>query len=257
MCSLNIFNTFSLCIDEGSNSYTEDSDSSTFFPKNQKITPYQPHSTSTLLPNSKSTPSTSIPPQWDHPFLHHPTSVSLKELEGFSYDYYIKFSPFFKNQPQGSIAGNVLILFSSKMRTGLGLADLFTRTIKLNEKYFLQDPTLIPYTLFHELTHIWLYDCYKDPSHTLSFYQKMNEFNSTGLPIDSRVHIHSRLVSDAKFIYICPNCKRRWFTNKFTRNIYCGLCKDNFNQEFTPSCYKNPDNLNNKNYKLPYFIRPK
>ena len=200
---------------------------------------------------------TNIPPQWDHPFLHENRLFKLEELQSFSYDYYIKFTPFFKHQPQGSINGGVQIIFSSKMSSGLGLADIFERTIKLNSRYFTKDPTLIPYTLFHELTHIWLYDCYKDPSHTSSFYQKMKEFNSTLLPVDHKVHIHSRLVTDAKFIYVCPNCNRRWFTNKITRHIYCGLCKENFNLEFEPKYFKNPDNPHNKNYKLPYFQKPK
>ena len=205
---------------------------------------------------STSNLSSMIPPQWDHPYLHENRTFTLSELQSFSYDYYIKFSPFFKNQPQGSIQGNVAIIFSSKMSSGLGLADIFSRTIKLNASYFSKDPTLIPYTLFHELTHIWLYDCYKDPSHTASFYQKMKEFNSTLLPVDHKVHIHSRLVKDAKFIYICPNCNRRWFSNKITKHIYCGACKENFDLEFEPKFYKNPDNPHNKNYKLPYFIKP-
>ena len=220
-------------------------------------TPYNHTSSSIDYDYSSLDSSTSsIPPQWDHPFLHEKRTFTKKELIGFIYDYYIKFTPFFKNQEEGSLLGGIEIILSSKLRQGLGLANIFDRTIKLNEKYFTKDPTLIPYTLFHELTHIWLYDCYKDPSHTKNFYKKMKDFTTTHLPIDPKVYIHSRIVNDSKFIYICPNCKKRWFSNKSTLNLYCGFCKEIYHEEYIPICFKNPDNLSKRGRNIKVFQKP-
>ena len=174
-----------------------------------------------------------IPPKWYHPLLSHPTSRNTKpipkvELEALAYDYYLRFQPFFKGQPEGSIQSGVEIAFTKRMRQKLGLAYLFEQKIKLNENYFAKDPSLLPYTLFHELVHIWLYNCYLDPGHTHRFYKKMKQFDQTGLPIDPEVYIHTRVAPEGKFVYGCPNCENRWYLRDQLRySIYCGHCYDN------------------------------
>jgi predicted SprT family Zn-dependent metalloprotease len=153
--------------------------------------------------------------------------ISKEELQELAYDYYRLFLPFFTNQPEGSLESEVEIIFTQRMRQKLGLAYLFEHKIRLNQSYFAKDPTLLPYTLFHELTHLWLYDCLLDPGHTRRFYNKMAEFESTGLPVDNDVHIHTRVALEGKYVYICPNCKNRWYLrDRLKHAIYCGHCYD-------------------------------
>lgn len=154
-------------------------------------------------------------------------SLSRDQLVAIAVYYYEQFMPFFTNQPEGSLIGNVEFIFTTRMKQKLGLAYLFEHKIRLNQTYFAKDPTLLPYTLFHELTHLWLYDCLLDPGHTHRFYKKMTEFSETGLPVDHEVHIHSRVAIEGKYVYICPNCRNRWYLReKLNHTIYCGHCFD-------------------------------
>jgi predicted SprT family Zn-dependent metalloprotease len=159
--------------------------------------------------------------------------LSKDELIALAYDYYLRFLPYFRGQPEGSICLGIEIEFTQRMRQKLGLAYLFEHKIRLNQAYFAEDPSLLPYTLFHEMTHLWLYDCLLDPGHTRRFYNKMDEFESTGLPIDPDVHIHSRVAPEGKYVYSCPNCKNRWYLRDRLRySIYCGHCFDREGVEY-------------------------
>lgn len=178
-----------------------------------------------------------VKPQWFHPLLASSAKerqgLTKKNLEAFAYDYYLRFLPLFRNQPEGSIESGAVIEFTRRMRQKLGLAYLFEQKIKLNQTYFAQDPTLLPYTLFHEMIHLWLYDCLLDPGHTRRFYNKIAEFEHTGLPIDQDVHIHTRVAPEGKYVYICPNCNNRWYLRDRLRySIYCGHCFDKFGVEY-------------------------
>jgi predicted SprT family Zn-dependent metalloprotease len=177
-----------------------------------------------------------VKPQWFHPMLdtaRGERTIDRPSLEALAYDYYVRFMPFFRNQPEGCLLPGVQIDFNSRMKQKLGLAYLFERKIKLNLNYFSRDPRLLPYTLFHELIHVWLYDCLLDPGHTRRFYVKMNEFRATGLPVDQAVHIHRRLAPEAKYIYSCPNCQNRWYVREKLRHaIYCGHCFEKTGKEF-------------------------
>lgn len=178
-----------------------------------------------------------IPSQWFHPLLLQETKrrkpLSSEELRAFAYDFYFRFLPYFRNQPEGSLVTGVEIEFTTRMRQKLGLAYLFEHKIRLNQAYFAKDPSLLPYTLFHELTHLWLYDCLLDPGHTRRFYNKMAEFETTGLPVDRDVHIHTRVAPEGKFVYSCPNCKNRWYLRDRLRySIYCGHCFDKEGVEY-------------------------
>jgi predicted SprT family Zn-dependent metalloprotease len=177
-----------------------------------------------------------VKPQWFHPLLEKipgGPQIDRASLEAFAYDYYVRFMPFFRGQPEGSLLPGVQIEFNGRMKQKLGLAYLFERRIKLNLTYFTKDPRLLPYTLFHELTHIWLYDCLLDPGHTRRFYAKMNEFKATGLPVDQDVHIHRKLAPEAKYIYSCPNCENRWYVREKLRHaIYCGHCFEKTGREY-------------------------
>ena len=167
--------------------------------------------------------------------------LSSDELRNLAYDCYYQFLSHFKGQPEGSLSGRVSIEFSSRMRQKLGLAYLFEHRIRLNLDYFAADPSLLPYTLFHEMTHLWLYDCMLDPGHTQRFYKKMREFESTGLPVDPDVHIHSRVAAEGKFVYSCPNCKNRWYLRDLlSYSIYCGHCFDKEGVEYFAKRIKTP-----------------
>lgn len=177
-------------------------------------------------------------PRWFHPLLakspgRRRRAMSREQLVALAYDYYLRFLPFFQHQEEGSIETHVEILFTKRMRQKLGLAYLFEHKIRLNEAYFANDPSLLPYTLFHEMTHLWLYDCLLDPGHTRRFYNKMREFDSTGLPVDPDVHIHTRVAPEGKHVYSCPNCKNRWYLrDRLTYSIYCGHCFDREGVEY-------------------------
>lgn len=156
-----------------------------------------------------------------------------RQLTTLAETYLEMFLPFFTDQREGSINPQVQLQFSSKMRQKLGLAYLFEHKIRLNLSYFRQDPSLLPYTLFHEMTHIWLYDCMFDPGHTHRFYNKMAEFQITGLSIDPDVYVHRRIASEGKFVYICPNCSNRWYMReRLKHSIYCGHCHDREGVEY-------------------------
>jgi predicted SprT family Zn-dependent metalloprotease len=184
-----------------------------------------------------------LKPQWSHPYFDNnkiKPHYSKQELEAFAYDYYLRFMPFFKHQAEGNLGPGVVIEFSTRMRQKLGLASLFLRNIRINQLYFARDPRLLPYCLFHELVHLWLYDCLLDPGHTRKFYEKMFEFEQTGLPKDPDVHIHSRLSSEAKFVYVCKNCRNRWYVNDAqTDRLSCGYCEERFGQLTFPERFEN------------------
>ena len=186
-----------------------------------------------------------LAPRWHHAVLNDASAdrgpLTKDELRVFAYDYYLRFLPFFRDQPEGSLSGAVEIEFTQRMRQKLGLAYLFEHKIRLNEAYFAKDPSLLPYTLFHEMTHLWLYDCELDPGHTRRFYNKMSEFESTGLPIDPDVHIHTRVAQEGKYVYSRPNCKNRWYLRERLRYaIYCGHCFDKEGVEYFAKRVKTP-----------------
>ncbi len=152
------------------------------------------------------------------------SSEELQEVAEESFEILL---PFFLNQDEGSIVSNVKIELSKKMEQKLGLSYLFERMIRLNLKHFINNTKYLPYTLFHEMTHLWLYDCDLDPNHTWRFYRKMDEFSVSGLPVDPSVHVHRRVVSEAECVYSCPNCANRWYLRAELRYpIYCGPCHD-------------------------------
>ena len=184
-------------------------------------------------------------PKWQMPSIQEAVSngraFSEEELTDLAESYIERFLPFFTNQAEGSIDPKITLQFSSKMKQKLGLAYLFEHKIRLNLSYFRKDPTLLPYTLFHEMTHIWLYDCMFDPGHTKRFYNKMSEFQVTGLAVDQDVHVHRRIAPEGKFVYICPNCSNRWFMRKrLNYTIFCGHCFDREGIEYFAKQRKQP-----------------
>ncbi len=166
--------------------------------------------------------------QWQHPYLQRGGDfdrLGPGELESLAYDYFLRFMRFFKQQPEGSIRSGVVVEFTRKMRQRLGMAILGSGIIRLNQDYFSTKPHGLPYTLFHEMVHMWLYDCDFDPGHTKRFYNKMLAFLETGLPVDPDVHVHRRLVPEAKYVYRCSGCQQRWYTrDRSVERLYCGYC---------------------------------
>ena len=180
-----------------------------------------------------------IKPPYDHPYLHREewlAPLSRQELRAFAYDFFLRFSAFFRHQPEGDLEPGITIEFNAKMKHRLGSASLFERKIKLNFLYFSKKPAILPYTLFHKLVHLWLYDCEYDPGHTHRFYRKMLEFLKTGLPVDPQVHIHKRLSSEAPFMYMCKSCGQRWHVNDHkVSKMYCDHCYSHLKIQQRPS----------------------
>ena len=159
--------------------------------------------------------------------------LSRTTLTTLAAHFYEEFRPYFEAQAEGSLRHGVNIEFSPRMRQKVGLAYLFEHRIRLNETYFAANPSLLPYTLFHELTHLWLYDCHLDPGHTRRFYEKMAEFSQTGFPIDDDIHVHRRVAPEGKYVYSCPNCHNRWYLREEpAKSIYCGHCYHREGVEF-------------------------
>jgi predicted SprT family Zn-dependent metalloprotease len=151
--------------------------------------------------------------------------LSREQLQMQAEALYEYFLPRFTRQREGSIDSRTIISFSSKMKLKTGLALLFENKIRLNQNYFSANPERLAYTIFHEMTHLWLYHCGHDPGHTARFYAKMDEFSETGFAVDGDVHVHMKLVPEAKFIYRCTNCRNRWHCRDILDYpIYCGLC---------------------------------
>ncbi len=141
-------------------------------------------------------------------------------------DYFLEFfRPRFTGQRDGTLHPGTVIEVSKKMTSKIGLALLFENKIRLNESYFLQHPHYLPYAMFHEMTHLWLYHSGFDPGHTKRFYAKMHEFNDTGYLPDPEIHVHTRLSPESRFIYTCNNCNNRWhLKDTLDHDIFCGLC---------------------------------
>jgi predicted SprT family Zn-dependent metalloprotease len=137
-------------------------------------------------------------------------------LEVFLHQYF----PKLQAKPQ-----SIIIEVSPRMTAKIGLALLFENRIKLSEAYFCRSPHYLPYTVFHELTHLWLYHQGFDPGHTSKFYEKMKEFTQTGYLVDPEVHIHTRLAPESKYVYTCENCSNRWhLRDQLDYEIFCGHC---------------------------------
>jgi predicted SprT family Zn-dependent metalloprotease len=148
-----------------------------------------------------------------------------EDIELLASYFFETFLPIFQDQPEGTIQSGTIIEISRRMTSKIGLALLFENKIRLSESYFLEHPHYLPYTIFHEMTHLWLYHGGHDPGHTRRFYRKMLEFESTGYLVDPEVHIHTRLAAEAKYIYSCLNCGNRWhLRDTLEEEIFCGLC---------------------------------
>lgn len=175
---------------------------------------------------------------WRHPtfFANSLQPLNKRELEHLTYDYFLKFMPHFRNQPEGSLQAGTEFRFTRRLKHRLGQAELFLHRISLNQNYFTKDPRLLPYTLFHEMVHMWLYDCLLDPGHTVRFYEKMQQFTDTGLPVDQAVHIHRRIARDAPYVFVCANCHHRWFVAKIQGpKRACGFCHETHGRTAFPS----------------------
>jgi predicted SprT family Zn-dependent metalloprotease len=148
-----------------------------------------------------------------------------EDLELLADYFYELFLPKFIGQPEGDLRHGTIIEMSKKMTSKIGLALLFENKIRLSESYFLEHPHYLPYAVFHEMCHLWLYHCGFDPGHTRRFYKKMEAFTSTGYLVDPEVHVHTRLAPEGKYIYLCTNCDNRWHLREpLKHEIFCGLC---------------------------------
>ena len=155
----------------------------------------------------------------------HVIKFEKEDLELLAEYFFELFLPRFVGQPEGSLRAGTGLEFSRKMKNKVGLAVLFENKIRLSVNYFADHPQFLPYTIFHEMTHLWLYHSGLDPGHTRRFYKKMAEFEETGHQIDPEVHVHSRLAAEGSYIYICNNCENRWHLKEaLDHSIYCALC---------------------------------
>ena len=167
-----------------------------------------------------------------------------EDLELLADYFYNLFLPHFLGDEE-SIQIGTSFEFSRRMRLRVGLALLFENKVRLNEAYFAHNPHFLPYTIFHEMTHLWLYHTGHDPGHTRRFYQKMDEFKKTGYLVDPEVHIHTRLAAESKYVYICNNCRNRWhLKDPLDHDIFCGLCWKKDRVEHFASLMMNEDQGN-------------
>ena len=158
----------------------------------------------------------------------------------------------FRNQPEGSMRFGVDIDLSARMKTRLGEADLFHGMIRLNSSYFMNSPEVLPYTLFHEMIHLWLYDCGRDPAHTRKFYEKMATFDELGLPVDHKVHIHKRQVKEGQFVYKCGECSFKWFhRSKAKYAAICGFCEKHHGKKVWVRLVSSPRSSKPAIYRTP------
>jgi predicted SprT family Zn-dependent metalloprotease len=148
-----------------------------------------------------------------------------EDLELLADYFFERFLPRFSGDAGPGLKPGTIIEFSGRMKNKVGLAVLFENKIRLSLNYFLANIQFLPYTIFHEMTHLWLYHLGFDPGHTRRFYQKMLEFSDTGYLIDPEVHVHTRLAAEGRYVYICKNCENRWhLKDELQHNIYCALC---------------------------------
>jgi predicted SprT family Zn-dependent metalloprotease len=148
-----------------------------------------------------------------------------EDLELLADYFFEQFLPLFGGSKDPGIKSGTIIEFSKRMKNKIGLAMLFENKIRLSLNYFSANTQFLPYTVYHEMTHLWLYHLGFDPGHTSRFYQKMLEFNQTGYRIDPEVHVHSRLAAEGSYVYICKNCENRWhLREELEHDIYCALC---------------------------------
>ncbi len=145
-----------------------------------------------------------------------------------------EFLPFFTQTKEGTLeSSRVKIQFTPKLKRSLGISFIFDHLIQLNIQYFREFPDRLAHTLFHELTHLWLYDCNLDPGHTERFFMKMADFKGTGYPLDHEMAALSCCVKEAPFIYHCTRCHRRWHLHQVSSySIYCGQCYDHLNVQY-------------------------
>jgi predicted SprT family Zn-dependent metalloprotease len=87
---------------------------------------------------------------------------------------------------------DVTLNLSPRMGNTLGMCYPERRRIALNEDYFLREPRYLPYTLHHEMVHLFLWDAGRDWGHTREFYALMEEFPADLYPADPNVHVHAR-----------------------------------------------------------------
>ncbi len=153
-------------------------------------------------------------------------------------DYFVEsFSGYFPISSGNTIHSFLKIEVSNKLKSKVGLALLFEDKVRLNAEYFLHKPHYLPYTIFHEMTHVWLYRNGHDPGHTVRFYKKMKEFSDTEFLVDPEVHIHSRLAAEGCFVLSCTNCRNRWHLRQPPDEvIYCGHCWKHERKQYFAVC---------------------
>jgi predicted SprT family Zn-dependent metalloprotease len=81
---------------------------------------------------------------------------------------------------------------SGRMERALGLCYPTKRLIKINSSYFASRLVFLPYTVFHELIHLFLYDLNHPWGHTAEFYALMECFPLEKYMKDPNVHIHEK-----------------------------------------------------------------
>ena len=112
---------------------------------------------------------------------------------------YLEFAPLLlakrsSEQERGSpdCLRKVEFRLSGRMERALGLCYPTKRLIKINVSYFSERVAFLPYTVFHELVHLFLYDLGRPWGHTAEFYSLMECFPVERYMKDPNVHIHEK-----------------------------------------------------------------
>lgn len=103
---------------------------------------------------------------------------------------------------------NVSVEFSERLGDALGICYPEDRVIRLSASYFSRYARLLPYTLYHEMVHQFLFDIKRPWSHNEQFYYLMELF-PRAYEVDRNVHIHMRSAEKGRRIWEKKENERR------------------------------------------------
>ena len=127
------------------------------------------------------------------------SEIGVTRLKNELYMRFIEFAPILlkhlryeelKSRPD--CLRNVSLQLSVRQVRAVGMCYPEKRKIVLNQNYFLKNPQYLPYTLYHELVHLFLFDAGRPWGHTKEFYLLMEDFPVHKHPLDPNVHIHEQ-----------------------------------------------------------------
>lgn len=125
------------------------------------------------------------------------------------------------------------LVFNSRLSSSAGRffpgsrSVFFPRAPKIEIASYLMDESeadaLILDTLAHEMIHYWLWVRRRPYGHTPEFTTKMRQMGVSRFNSAPKFKAH-------RYMYICPNCKRRFPARKKLSKLACAQCCKQFNE---------------------------